>query len=86
MQGKIQYLSAEWHEPFVSDGMYSDGSGKGNFEIAKENHLKVLWICNVPIPEAKDVMGDEVEVRVSWLVGISKALRKKVDLYIGYPS
>ncbi len=48
--------------------------------------MKVLWICNVPIPEAKDVMGDEVEVRVSWLVGISKALRKKVDLYIGYPS
>lgn len=48
--------------------------------------MKVLWICNVPIPEAKDVMGDEVEVRVSWLVGISKALREKVDLYIGYPS
>lgn len=46
--------------------------------------MKVLWICNVPIPEAKDVMGDETQVRVSWLVGISKALRKKVDLYIGY--
>ena len=46
--------------------------------------MKVLWICNVPIPEAKEVMGDETQVRVSWLVGISKALRKKVDLYIGY--
>lgn len=48
--------------------------------------MKVLWICNVPIPEAKDVMGDETQVRVSWLVGISKALRKKVDLYIAYTS
>ena len=44
--------------------------------------MKVLWICNVPIPEAKEVMGDETQVRVSWLVGISEALRKKVDLYI----
>lgn len=48
--------------------------------------MKVLWICNVPIPEAKGVMGDETQVRVSWLVGISKALRKKVDLYIAYTS
>jgi hypothetical protein len=31
-------------------------------------------------------MGDETQVRVSWLVGISEALRKKVDLYIGYTS
>jgi glycosyltransferase involved in cell wall biosynthesis len=64
--------------------MYRDGSGKGNFKIAKETNLKILWICNVPIPEAKDVMGDETEVRVSWLVGISRALREQVDLYIGY--
>lgn len=48
--------------------------------------MKVLWICNVPIPEAKEVMGDETQVRVSWLVGISEALRKKVDLYIAYTS
>ncbi|MDD6157410.1 MAG: glycosyltransferase [Lachnospiraceae bacterium] len=48
--------------------------------------MKVLWICNVPIPEAKAVMGDEAQVRVSWLVGISKALREKVDLYIAYTS
>lgn len=66
--------------------MCCHGSGKSNIKIAKENVLKVLWICNVPIPEAKDVMGDDVEVRVSWLVGISKALREKVELYIGYPS
>ena len=46
--------------------------------------MKVLWICNVPIPEAKDVMGDETEVRVSWLVGISEALRKEVELYVAY--
>jgi glycosyltransferase involved in cell wall biosynthesis len=38
----------------------------------------------VPIPEAKEVMGDATEVRVSWLVGISEALRQKVDLYIAY--
>lgn len=48
--------------------------------------MKVLWICNVPIPEAKEVMGDETQVRVSWLVGISEALRKRVDLYIAYTS
>ena len=48
--------------------------------------MKVLWICNVPIPEVKEVMGDETQVRVSWLVGISKALREKVDLYIAYTS
>ena len=38
----------------------------------------------MPIPEAKEVMGDETEVRVSWLVGISQELRKKVELYIAY--
>lgn len=48
--------------------------------------MRVLWICNVPIPEAKEVMGDATEVRVSWLVGISKALRDSVDLYIVYTS
>lgn len=48
--------------------------------------MKVLWICNVPIPEAQEVMGDETKVKVSWLIGISKALRKRVDLYIGYTS
>lgn len=48
--------------------------------------MKILWICNVPIPEAKEVMGDETQVRVSWLVGISKALREKVELYIAYTS
>ncbi len=48
--------------------------------------MKVLWICNVPIPEAGEIMGDETQVKVSWLVGISEALRKKVDLYIAYTS
>lgn len=48
--------------------------------------MRVLWICNVPIPEAKEVMGDDTEVRVSWLVGISKALKDSVDLYIAYTS
>ena len=38
--------------------------------------MKVLWICNVPIPEAKEVMGDETQVRVSWLVGISLNVQK----------
>ena len=54
--------------------------------LYREKKMKVLWICNVPIPEAKEVMGDETQVRVSWLVGISEALRKKVDLYIAYTS
>ncbi len=31
-------------------------------------------------------MGDETQVKVSWLVGISKALREQVDLYIAYTS
>lgn len=48
--------------------------------------MRILWICNVPIPEAKEVMGDDTEVRVSWLVGISKALKDSVDLYIAYTS
>ena len=47
--------------------------------------MKVLWICNVPIPEAQEVMKQTAEVRVSWLVGISLALRKKTDLYYDYP-
>lgn len=48
--------------------------------------MKVLWICNVPIPEAQEVMKQTAEVRVSWLVGISLALRKKTELYYAYPA
>ena len=47
--------------------------------------MKVLWLSNVPIPEASEIMNHEPVIGVSWLVGLSVELRKKVDLHICYP-
>jgi len=49
--------------------------------------LKVLWICNVPIPKVAKVMGKPEQNICGWITGFANSLENNadVDLNICFP-
>lgn len=45
--------------------------------------LKILWICNVPLPELQSAVGIK-NYTEGWLIGISSQLRKRKDIEFHY--
>ena len=45
--------------------------------------LKVLWICNTPLPEIQDMFGIR-NYNEGWLTGISNQLRNREDIIFHY--
>lgn len=48
--------------------------------------MKILWICNSPLPEIRDQVGRKWRTE-SWLIGISNQLRRKdgIELHYAFP-
>lgn len=44
---------------------------------------KILWVCNVPLPEIQDAVGVK-NYTEGWLIGISEQLRKREDIEFHY--
>lgn len=54
--------------------------------IRNENNImRILWVCNVPTPEAQVLMGKIATNNVSWIVNLSDHLRNHVELTICFP-
>lgn len=49
--------------------------------------MKVLWVCNVPIPQIANDMGIKAPNICGWLTGFSNSLQTKreIELYIAFP-
>ncbi len=45
--------------------------------------LKILWVCNVPLPEIQSAVGIK-NYTEGWLIGISDQLRKREDIEFHY--
>lgn len=48
--------------------------------------MKILWICNVATPAAAKALNMVETVSVSWLVGMSEAIKETVELCVAIPT
>ena len=47
--------------------------------------IKLLWVCNVPLPEIAERIGRKVPTACGWLSGYAGQLREQVELSVLFP-